>query len=96
MSTPHISAEMGDFAKTVLMPDLEVTVVAAGTSGAAHIADELTLLDRLTGVHHQRQAVGVQGGIAAVSYTHLDVYKRQGSRYGCFARRTWGRCRSGR
>ena len=45
-------------------PDLEVAVVAAGTSGAAHIADELTLLDRLTGVHHQRQAVGVQGGVA--------------------------------
>ena len=33
-------------------PDLEVAVVAAGTSGATHIADELTLLDRLTGVHH--------------------------------------------
>ena len=45
-------------------PDLEVAVVAAGTSGAAHIADELTLLDRLTGVHHQRQAVSVQGGVA--------------------------------
>ena len=33
--------------------DLEVAVVAAGASGAAHIADELALLDRLTGVHHQ-------------------------------------------
>ena len=45
-------------------PDLEVAVVAARTSSTAHIADELTLLDRLTGVHHQRQAVGVHCGVA--------------------------------
>ena len=41
-----------------------MAVVAAGASGIAYIADELSLLDRLTGVHHQRQAVGVHGSVA--------------------------------
>ena len=49
---------------TAVVADLKVAVVAAGASGAAHIANELALLDRLTGVHHQRQAVSVQGGVA--------------------------------
>ncbi len=42
-----------------------MAVVAAGASGAAHIADQLALLDRLTRVHRQRQTVRIHRGVAA-------------------------------
>ena len=44
--------------------DLEVAVVAAGTSGAAHMADQLALLDGLACMDRQRQAVCIHGGVA--------------------------------
>ena len=50
---------------TAVVADLKVAVVAAGASGAAHIADQLALLDRLTRVHRQRQTVRIHRGVAA-------------------------------
>lgn len=44
--------------------DLKVAVVAAGTAGAAHIADELALADALARIDAQGQAVRIDRGVA--------------------------------
>ena len=46
-------------------PDLKVAVVAAGAARAAHIADELALLDALARVDGQGQAVCIHRGVPA-------------------------------
>ena len=45
--------------------DLKVAVVAGGTARAAHIADELALLDGLARADGQGQAVCIHGAVAA-------------------------------
>ena len=89
MATPHINAEMGDFADVVLMPGDPLR--------AKHIAE--TFLEDVREVNNVRGMLGFTGtykgrkisvmghgmGIPScsiytkepVSYTHLDVYKRQ-------------------
>ena len=61
---------------------LLVQVVAGGGAGGAHVAQDRALADGLALGHRPAGHVGVEGGVVIamadpVSYTHLDVYKRQ-------------------
>ena len=57
-----------------------MAVVAAGTSGAAHVTDELALTDALACTDGQRQAVGIDGGVAAgVADDHRITIARTGT-----------------
>ena len=60
--------------------DLEVAVVAGRAARAAHIADELALPHGLARTDRQRQAVGIDRGIAAgVADDHRITIARTGT-----------------
>ena len=52
-------------------------------NGFSMISDQRYILEQILGIikNEQADAVFIAGDIYAVSYTHLDVYKRQGQHY---------------
>ena len=78
--TPHNEAALGEIAKTVLMPGdpLRAKEIADGFLENYHCVNTVRNMLAYTGTYRGKTISVMGSGMGTVSYTHLDVYKRQG------------------